>query len=224
MSDVLPEDPKGPVLPAAESQAPVSPLVQGAAPAWESDPGAAAPSDEQLVREARARQALRQAAQRDSQSPPMAPTAHPNFTVARGGRSAMVETAGRIGTAVGNAQRGVRRTLELVRHPPRTIEFPAEDAAQVAGDEVRRAERMMHEIDQDAADLRQQAGRALEDWSAQAEDRFAQLRRQAAGLYSRSLLRAQELAEAYPLQTIAAVAGTCFVFGAALRLRRSRRG
>jgi hypothetical protein len=224
MSDPLPDDPQAPEFPETEARAPVSPPVQGTAPAWDDEIGANTPSHDQLLLEARARQALREASLRgDSDAPkgeeePLS-SSYPGFTVQRGGRGTMAETAERIGTAVGTAEREVRRRLELVRRPAHPIEFPT--AAELAD----RGARMMEEIDADVADVRRKAARKLEDLSEQAEERFQHLRRQARTVFWRSGLRAQEFAEKYPLQTIAAIAGTFFMIGVALRLtRRSHRG
>ena len=229
MSDPLPEDTQGPVLPESEARSPVAPPVQGAAPAWE-DPSPA-PSSEQLVLEARARQALREAAMQSSE--PLLPAAPEDakFAFEQNGRSAMQETAGRIGNAVGTAEREVRRKLQLVRRPT-TIEFPssatpaelAERASRLAREGAERAARLMQGIEADAADVSRQAAHTLEDWSEQAEERLHRFRQQARALFSRSGIRARELADTYPLQTIAAIAGTCFVLGVALRIRRSNRG
>lgn len=223
MSDPLPEDPQAPEFPESEARAPVSPPVQGTAPAWDDEIGAPTPSHDQLLLEARARQALREAALRgESDAPgeeePLS-SSYQGFTVQRGGRSTMAETAERIGMAVGTAEREVRRRLELVRHPARSIEFPT--AAELAD----RSASMMEEIDADVADVRRKAARALEDLSEQAEERFQHLRRQVRTVFWRSGLRAKEVAEKYPLQTIAAIAGTFFMIGVTLRLvRRSHRG
>jgi ElaB/YqjD/DUF883 family membrane-anchored ribosome-binding protein len=231
MSDPLPEDPNGPALPESEASSPVSPPLQGTAPAWDDEPGFATPSQEQLVLEARARQALREAALRNdaatsnANSPldddPLGPLESPRFKVERGGRNAMAETAEKIGSAVGSAQREVRRRLELVRRPTSPLEMPSASAADLA----ERSARMMQEIDADVADVRRQAARKMEDWSEQAEERLLEFRQRARAVLRRSTLRAQELAETYPLQAIAAVAGTFFIIGIALRLsRRSHRG
>jgi len=229
MSDPLPEDTRRPVLPEAEARSPVAPPVQGTAPAWE-DPSPA-PSSEQLVLEARVRQALREAAMMQSSEPLLAAAEDAKFTVEQGGRTAMQQTAGRIGHAVGTAEREVRRTLQLVRRPT-AIEFPsnvsaaelAERASRLAREGTERAARLMHGIETDATSASRQAAQKLEDWSERAEERFQQLRQQASTLFSRSRARARELADAYPLQVIAAVAGTCFVLGIALRIRRSNHG
>lgn len=232
MSDPLPDDPNGPALPVGDAHSPASPPAQWNAPAWEEESGFATSSQEQLLLEAQARQALREEALRDeaatsSTSASLDPPGHPSsskkagFTVERGGRNAMAETAGKIGAAVGNAQREVRRRLELVRRPATPVVFPSAAAADLA----ERSARMMEEIDADVADVRRQAARKLEDWSGQAEERLVELRRQARTVLRRSTLRAQELAETYPLQTIAAIAGTFFLVGIALRFsRRSHRG
>jgi ElaB/YqjD/DUF883 family membrane-anchored ribosome-binding protein len=170
--------------------------------------------------EARARQALREAALRGETAAekPFETKTSTGFTVERGGRNAMAETAGKIGSAVGNAQREVRRRLELVRRPARAVEFPS--ASELADTSAR----MMREIETEVADVRKQAARKLEDWSGAAEERFQHFRQDAQQVLKRSGRRAQQLAEAYPLQTIAAVAGTFFLVGVALRLGRSRRG
>jgi ElaB/YqjD/DUF883 family membrane-anchored ribosome-binding protein len=215
MSDPLPEDPHG-KPPETEARAPVNPPVQGTTPAWDDAAGSASPTHEQLVMEARARQALREASLRGETTAekPFETKTSAGFTVERGGRNAMAETAGRIGSAVGNAQREVRRRLELVRRPARGMEFPS--AAELADSSAR----MMQEIDTEVADVRKQAARKLEDWSGAAEEHFQKFRQDTQQM-SR---RARGWAEAYPLQTIAAIAGTFFLIGVALRLGRSRRG
>jgi len=216
MSDPLPEDSKGPAL--SESDARV-PSVQG-----NDEPGFSTPSQEQLIMEALARQALRAASSLGETSAENPSAASPRFKLengGRGGRNAMAETAGRIGAAVGTAEREVRRRLELVRRPAAPIEFPSAVAA--AEELAEHGARMMKEIDTEVTDLRRHAARKLEDWSEQAEERFVQFRREARTMFRRSSMRAQEIAETYPLQTIAAIAGTFFVVGAALRLSRRRR-
>ena len=214
MSDPLSEDTHR-KPPETEARAPVNPPVQGTAPAWD-DPASATPTHEQLVMEARARQALREAALRGETAAeePFETKRSRGFTVERGGRNAMAETAGKIGSAVGSAQREVRRRLELVRRPVRAVEMPS--ASELADTSAR----MMREIDTEVADVRKQAARKLEDWSGEADERVQQFRRDA----QKVSRRARELAEAYPLQTIAAIAGVFFLIGIALRLGRSRRG
>lgn len=237
MSEPMPDDPKVPEFPESEARAPASPPVQGTAPAWDDEPGSTTPSHEQLMLEARTRLALREATMRDevarrtqaaqidasplSESGPIPSARRGGFTVERGGRRTMAQTAERIGAAVGTAEREVRRRLEVVRRPTGPIEFPA---AATASDLVERGARMMEEIDAEVADVRRQAARKLEDWSEQAEERFLHFRREARTALWRTGLRAQEIAETYPLQTIAAIAGTFFVIGAALRMRRAHRG
>lgn len=218
MSDPLPEDPNAPTRSEGEARAPVVPPVRGTAPAWENEHGSTSPTEDQLVMEARARQALREASLR-GEAAPEKPFNASGFTVERGGRNAMAETAGRIGAAMGNAQREVRRRLELVRRPG-PIEFPSSSTADIA----ERGARMMKEIDAEVSDIRRQASRKLEDLSGQAEERLTQFRQQAREMLKRSTRRAQELSQEYPLQTIAAIAGTFFLIGVALRVRRSHRG
>jgi ElaB/YqjD/DUF883 family membrane-anchored ribosome-binding protein len=196
----------------------VPPPILEAAQAWDDEPGFAMPPTEQLAMEAHARRSLREIARNT-------PAAVTGFTVERGGRGGMAETAERIGTAVGTAQREVRRKLELVRRPAKRIEFPSTAAASAAAAELaEHSALMMQEIDVEAAEFRRQAAEKLEDWSEQTEQRLLHFRRQARTVLWRAGLRAQELAESHPWQTIAAFAGTFFLLGAALRLRRPRRG
>jgi ElaB/YqjD/DUF883 family membrane-anchored ribosome-binding protein len=64
----------------------------------------------------------------------------------------------------------------------------------------------------------------MDEWSEVAGERFQELRRELSSALSTYRERAQQLAEEYPLQTIAAIAGAGFALGVALRIRRSHRG
>jgi ElaB/YqjD/DUF883 family membrane-anchored ribosome-binding protein len=214
MSEPLSEDAPGLANPESEARSPVSPPVQGTAPAWD-DPARHFPAGEQPEHEAGSAESMRA------------------FTVKRGGRNAMAGTAERIGSAVGNAQREVRRRLEVVRRTPAgTIMFPssvsasdaAERANQLAREGIEHASHMFKEIEEEVSDLRVQTARRLDDWSEQAGARVLQLRRQLRIVLSRSRAHVRELADKFPLQTVAVVAGVCFALGVALRFRSSRRG
>jgi hypothetical protein len=214
MSDAMQENAQGPDAPEPDARPPVSPPVQGTAPAWE-DPAPESlssqpPPADQLALEAHAREALH------------------GFSVEQGGRGGITNTAERIGSAVGNAQREVRRRLELVRRPHESSNIAGEAverASHAAREGVDRAARMMAGIEEEVSGARRQAVVKLDTWSEQAGERFQQLRQQARVAFARTQVRARELADAYPLQTIAAVAGICFAVGLTLRFsRRSHRG
>jgi ElaB/YqjD/DUF883 family membrane-anchored ribosome-binding protein len=84
---------------------------------------------------------------------------------------------------------------------------------------------MMAGIEEEVSGARRQAVLKLDDWSEKAGEHLHQLRLQARAAFSRTRTRTQELADAYPLQTIAAIAGVCFALGVTLRFsRRSHRG
>lgn len=213
MYEALPDNEQDPTVPEPEARTPVSPPMDGMAsarvdPAEPFSPGersAFLEKPEDFVH---------------------------GFTLERGGRNGIAGTAERIGSAVGSAQRQVRRGLELVRRPASQIgaasSAAAADAAdratQIAHEGVDRASRAIEDIKIEISESRRQAARRLDQWSEQAGERFQQLRYEARRALSHSRVRVQETADAYPLQTIAAVAGVCFVLGAVLRLRRSHRG
>ncbi|HVJ05281.1 MAG TPA: hypothetical protein VM578_06400 [Candidatus Saccharimonadales bacterium] len=153
----------------------------------------------------------------------------PPFTLESEGRKGMTGTAERIGTAVGTAQRQMRRGLELVRRPTGTqiaaVTMDAEQrATQLAHIGMDRATQIMEDIGEEVSDAGRQAARRLDKWSKEAGERFQQFRLRARRTLTNSRTRAQELGDAYPLHTIAATAGFCFALGVALRMRRSRRG
>ncbi len=199
MSEVLPGHDQGLPTPESDARPSVSPRVQGIAPAWEP-------------------------AEPISQSEPLDPHV---VEAARGlflepGRSGMAGTAELIGSAVGSAQRQVRRGLELVRNLPSS---GASHASQVEHEILNHAASTLHELAEDVADIRHEAARRLDEWSEEIEERFQQLRREVSSALPRLRTGAQQFASRYPLQTIAAIAGVGFAFGMALRLnRRSHRG
>lgn len=208
MSESLPEDIRGEHVPQPEARPPVLPPVQDTAPA---DPAAHSLSDEDEL---------------------SAGANVGGFTLQQDS-GGMTGTAERIGTVVGNAQREaqrqMRRGLELVRRPTgrplAEITSEAEEHAnQIARDAIDRASHVLHDIEDKVSDARREAVHKLDEWSDTAGERFQQFRSQARRALSNSSTRAKEFADAYPLQTIAAVAGVCFALGAALRFRRSHRG
>jgi ElaB/YqjD/DUF883 family membrane-anchored ribosome-binding protein len=149
------------------------------------------------------------------------------FTLEHAGQSGMSGTAERIGTAVGTAQRQMRRGLELVRRPAgRQVGLTelGERTNQLAYEAADRASRMMEDLEEEVSDVRQQAARRLDEWSELAGERLQEFRLRVRSALSRTRERAKEIADTYPLHTIAAIAGVCFVLGMALRLRRSHRG
>jgi ElaB/YqjD/DUF883 family membrane-anchored ribosome-binding protein len=208
MFESLPEDTQGEHVPQPEARPPVSPPVQDTAPV---DP------EEQSF---------------SHEDESGAEVTVGGFTLQQGG-GGMTGTAERIGTAVGNAQREaqrqVRRGLELVRRPTGrpiteiTTEVE-EHVSQIAIDTIDRASHVLHDIEEKVSEARREAVHKMDEWSDTAGERFQQLRSQARRALSNSNARAKELADAYPLQTIAAIAGVCFALGVALRFRRSHRG
>jgi ElaB/YqjD/DUF883 family membrane-anchored ribosome-binding protein len=210
MSEALPDKTEG--LPEPEARPPVAPPVHGTAPSFEDPVEQPLPinTDNTIMH-----------------TNPTTETAAP-FGVDAGGR--MNSTAEKIGTVVGTAQRQMRRGLELVRRPGggSQISDTASDIEQRATDVARegmeRASRLMEDIEVDVADARREAARRLDEWSKDAGARFQEARRRARTALAGSQKRAQELGDAYPLQTIAAIAGCCFVLGVAMRFGRSRRG
>lgn len=194
MSEALSDDAHNPLAPEPDARLHVSPPVQGIAPAWE-------PVEHVL---------------------PVQPPAIERHVIdaARGlppepeDRSGISGTAERIGSAVGSAQRQVRRGLELVSSG-------AAHLSQIERERLDRAASTLQEIGEEVAGMRRQAARRLDQWSAEVGGRLQRM----SSAPSRYRARAQQLAAQYPLQTIAAVAGVSFAAGVALRLsRRSRRG
>lgn len=216
MSDALPNNAKDPHAPEPEARSPVSPPVQGFAPAWE-DPTRHVPTVEPSLPEAPS-----------SETP--ASSTRRGFTLQRGGRNSMTDTAERIGSAVGSAQRQVRRKLELVRRPPASPPYSSavtdtvERANQLAEEAAKRSSLMAQQLEDEVAEFRMQAAERLDEWSEVAGERLQQLRAEFRTALSRLRERAQQFADAYPLQTIAAIAAACFALGVALRIRRSHRG
>jgi ElaB/YqjD/DUF883 family membrane-anchored ribosome-binding protein len=217
MLEALPNNTNDPDASEPEARSPVSPPVQGNAPAWED------PEEHATV----------------SDPPPLqlpAGDVHGQthgFTLERGGRGGMMtDTAERIGSAVGACQRQVRRSLELVRRPNGgTIAFPssgfsstAERANQLAREEAERASRWGQRSGDEVVEIRLQTAQKMDEWSELAGERFQEFRRELSSALSIYRERAQQLAEEYPLQTISAIAGAGFALGVALRIRRSHLG
>lgn len=195
MSEVMPND-QGSPDPNSEARPSVSPRVEGITPAWEPAERvpASEPLDPQVVEAAR------------------------GLFLEQGSRSGMTSTAERIGSAVGSAQRQVRRGLQLVRRLPSA---GSEHAAQMEQEILDRAARTLQEMGVEAADVRHQAARRLDEWSGEAERRF----QQACAALPRLRTQAQKFADEKPLRTIGVAAGVGFVLGVALRIkRRSHRG
>jgi ElaB/YqjD/DUF883 family membrane-anchored ribosome-binding protein len=133
-------------------------------------------------------------------------------------RNRISGTAERIGTAVGSAQRQVRRGLQLVSSG-------AAQLSHIERDGLHRATSTLHNIGGEVAGMGHQAARRLDEWSAEAGEHLQQFRREMSAAPSRWRARVQRAADQYPLQTIAAIAGVSFALGVALRLgRRSHRG
>jgi ElaB/YqjD/DUF883 family membrane-anchored ribosome-binding protein len=144
----------------------------------------------------------------------------------------MADTAERIGSAVGACQRQVRRGLELVRRPNGgTIVFPSSGASSTANranqlvrEKAERASRWGQRSGDEVVEIRRQTAQKMDEWSELAGEHIQAFRRELSSALSLYRERAQQLAEEYPLQTIAAIAGAGFVLGVALRIRRSHRG
>jgi len=199
MADSLSDDARNPAVPEADARLPVSPSLQGIAPAWE--PAEHFPLSETPALEPHVVEAAR------------------GLSIVNEGGSSMADTAERIGSVVGSAHRQMRRGLELVRRVPSS---GAARASRMEHEIVDRAPSTLHEIGEEVA---QQASRRLDEWSEQAGERLQQIRREIISTPSRWRTRAQQLAAQYPLQTIAAIAGVSFAAGVMLRLnRRSHRG
>lgn len=107
------------------------------------------------------------------------------------------ETAERIGAAVGGAQREIRRKLRLVKPT---------------------AKRAARQLESGVADARVKAAERADEWS----ERLQQLRDEAQAALERSVRRVRELADKYPLQTIAGVAAVACALGIAVRLGKGR--
>ncbi len=199
MSEVSPNNDNGSPAPNPDVRPSVSPRVQGITPAWE--PTEHLPLSEPPALETYVVDAAREL-------PP--------------NRGSMADTAERIGSAVGTAQRQVRRGLELVRRLPSSGSAHATHMEQEILDH---AASTLHEIGEDVEDMRHQAAQRLDKWSEQAEESFEHLRSEISSALPRLREQARQLADQNPLQTIAAAAAVGFVLGAALRIsRRSHRG
>jgi ElaB/YqjD/DUF883 family membrane-anchored ribosome-binding protein len=199
MSEVLPND-QGSPDPNSDVRPPVSPRVQGITPAWEPTEHipSTEPLDPQVVEAAR------------------------GLFLEQGGRSGITGTAERIGSAVGSAQRQMRRGLQLVRRIPASA--PAH-VAQMEQEILDRAATTLEEIGIEVDGIRQQAAHRLDEWSEEAEQLFQQCRDGISTALPRVREQARRYAEQKPLQTIGAIAGVGFALGVALRLtRRSHRG
>jgi hypothetical protein len=133
----------------------------------------------------------------------------------------MAGTAERIGSAVGTAQREVRRRLELVRSQADESLAAAEKRAdKLAREDADLGSKMVQEIEEGVSRIRDAAAHNTANWLDMVEERVARLRVQA----SAALVDVRKAADQFPLQTIAAIAGVCFAAGFALRFRRPRRG
>jgi len=241
MSDASPDKAQGPEVPESEARPPMSQMSQPVPlpiiPAWE-DPSQPLPPSTQLAMEAHAREALRGAtAERGAMASDYSDRSDfideidfdsdvdsvLDNVLDNPDRSSLTGTAERIGNVVGTAQREMRRGINLVlqsttRTTRRPIAFPS---AATAAETMALANQLA---------LEGRAGRMgeledrLEEWKERANERFQEFRRRTRDAVARSRTRAQELAGAHPLQTIAVIAGVCFALGVALRLRRPRHG
>lgn len=199
MSDALPNNQQN-STPEPEARPAVSHPVQGIAPAWEDPPVAHFIEDNAPAAPAGASEGERRSAR--------------GLTLERGGRSGMTGTAERIGSAVGTAQRQMRRGLELVRGGGHSSAVDTASTVEGAADA----------LEEQVTELRRQSAERIDEWSAQAGERLRPLRRELSSMLSLLRERAQQLGDEYPLQTIGAIAGACFVLGVALRIGRSHRG
>jgi ElaB/YqjD/DUF883 family membrane-anchored ribosome-binding protein len=156
---------------------------------------------------------------------------HRGFTVQTGGRNTIAETAERIGRAAGTAHRQMRRGLELVRPGASSgLASPYSYALGGSGghsnalerDELMAA-RVMQSIEDEFAEVRHEAANRIGEFRELAAESVQLLRERLHDGVSRSRQLARQLVTEYPLQTVAAVAGFCFVFGAVLCLGGSRR-
>jgi ElaB/YqjD/DUF883 family membrane-anchored ribosome-binding protein len=111
--------------------------------------------------------------------------------------------ASRIGAGVGE----LRRRMELIR-------TEAPEAAS----------RATREITGRASQASRRAAIRLERWSEQAAVRASELREEGYEAVQNAKQRARDLANRYPVQTVAAIAGIGFLLGLTLRLGRRRRG
>jgi len=195
MSEALSDDAQSPLAPEPGERLPISPSVQGMAPAWEPVEHISTPAIERHVIEAARGLSLEHEYPHED-------------------RNGMTGAAERIGSAVGSAQRQVRRGLELVSSG-------AAHLSHIERERLDRAASTLQDISGEATGIRHQAARQLDEWSAEAGERLQQM----SSAPSRWRARTQQLAAQYPLQTIAAIAGVSFAAGVALRLsRRSHRG
>jgi hypothetical protein len=202
MSEALSDDAQNPHAHEPDPRLRASPPAQGMAPAWEpvdQTPPVQPPELERHIIEA-----ARGLSFEKKDQPEV--------------RSGISGTAERIGSAVGSAQRQVRRGLTLVSSR-------AAHLSQVERENLQRAASTMQGLGEEVAGIGQQAARRLDQWSADCGERLQRIRHEMASAPSRWRARGQQLAEQFPLQTIAIIAGISFAAGVALRLsRRSRRG
>ncbi len=193
MSEEAFSDDAQPLVPEPDARPRISPPVHGMAPAWEpiehSPAIQPAPIERHVIDAAR------------------------GLSLEPERRSTMSGTAERIGSAVGSAQRQVRRGLELVSSKAAHLSHTERQRLQSAASTLHDS----GEVD----GIRHHLGQ----WSAEAGQRWQQIGHQISSAPSRWRARGQQLATQYPLQTIAAIAGVSFAAGVALRLsRRSHRG
>jgi ElaB/YqjD/DUF883 family membrane-anchored ribosome-binding protein len=144
------------------------------------------------------------------------------FSVRPGGNAKAA--AERIGSAVGSAERQVRRGLELVRPYARRAGFPfyGSEIGQPGSLEqegLNLASRMMQAFEEEVAATRRQAAQI----GTRVEARIEQFRDSVRDAVSRTGVRTRELAQEHPVETIAAIAGVCFACGVALGRKSNRR-
>ncbi|PSH03680.1 MAG: hypothetical protein CXZ00_10875 [Acidobacteria bacterium] len=134
----------------------------------------------------------------------------------QGIRPAMTETAERLGSVVGNAQRNIRRGLELFRGSKGSAE-------QLANQGIDQGSRFIRDIGEEIGDVRRQAENAIDELSQLAEERFQQLRFRTRSAIFRSRDRARWFAERHPWKTMLLITGVGFMLGAAFRASKGRR-
>jgi ElaB/YqjD/DUF883 family membrane-anchored ribosome-binding protein len=198
MSEPLSDDAQNPSAPDSNAQRQVSHPAQGIAPAWE-------PIEVSPIQPPVLERHVIEAARGLSLEPEI--------------RSGAAErTAERIGSAVGSAQRQMRRGLELVSSGAAHLSHVERESRHIAAG-------TLQDIGGEVSGIGQKAARGFDKWSELAEERIQQLRSDMSDAPSRLRARVQQAAAQYPLQTIAAIAGVSFAVGVALRLtRRSHRG
>lgn len=158
-----------------------------------------------------------------------APSAHRGFTVQAGGSHSMAGTAERIGRAAGSAQRQVRRGLELVRPAASTASrapaytYASGSAGHSNALEQERDEVAARTMEDEIAEVRHEAAHRIGQIGEEAAESLLQAGERLQNAISRSRQATRQLVMDYPVQTVAALASFCVVFGVTLCVRGSSR-